>query len=162
MKKFMKKCLPMLALSVVALVGATGCGGTDTPDKPDEPTTTLKDLKATVTWWNNYKDPVADGVAEDEARKKSDYTEYYFAKDAITEFNKIYPNITVETTYKGAYSGIHQAVNTGINSGDIPTLASGYADATYGYSKAGVSFDVSEYMDDAELGFGKTIDSDGK
>src|SRR5574344_618326 len=162
MKKFMKKWLPMVALSVVALVGATGCGGTDTPDKPDEPTTTLKDLKATVTWWNNYKDPVADGVAEDEARKKSDYTEYYFAKDAITEFNKIYPNITVETTYKGGYSDIQKAVNTGINSGDIPTLASGYADATYGYSKAGVSFDVSEYMDDAELGFGKTIDSDGK
>lgn len=161
MKKFMKKCLPMLALSVVALVGATGCGGTDTPDKPDEPTTTLKDLKATVTWWNNYKDPVADGVAEDEARKKSDYTEYYFAKDAITEFNKIYPNITVETTYKGGYSDIQKAVNTGMNSGDIPSIASGYPDAVAGYVSAGVALDVGQYFDDAELGFGKTIDSTG-
>ena len=155
MKKFLKK-LPVLALSVVALASLAGCGEQDNGEKKS-----VKDLTATVTWWNNYQDPVADGVAEEEARKKSTYTEYYFAKDAIAEFNKIYPNITIETTYKGSYSNIQTAVNTGINSGDIPSMATCYGDHVAGYIKAGVANDVGVYFDDPEIGFGKTLDAEG-
>lgn len=163
MKKLMKKSmLPMLALSAVAFM-AVSCsnGGSNYTAYNSEELGSPKDLTATVTWWNNYVVPeIGDKLTEEAARKKSTYSEYYFAKDAIVEFNKLYPNIKVEPTYKGSYSEIQTAVNTALNSGDTPSIASCYADHVAGYKKAGASLDMTGYIDDATIGLG--LGNDGK
>jgi len=160
MKKLMK-IMPALTLAAVAFM-ATSCGGDSGIKSAWNPSATEKpaDLKATVTWWNNYAQPDAT-MSEADARAKSTYTEYFFAKDVITEFNKLYPNITVNQVYKGGYGDIQTAVNTAINSGDTPSIATCYGDHVAGYIKAGAALDVSGCFDDKYIGFGKTVNASG-
>ena len=156
MKMIKKMIAPVLTLTAVALLA--GCGKESGVDVPDN----LKEITATVRWWNNYQVPeITESFTEEQARQKSTYTEYYFAKDAIAAFNEIYPNITIETEYKGAYAAIASAVSTAAQTGDHPNLVSGYPDTVAGYVNAGISLDVTPYLQDEKVGFGKTIDAEG-
>ena len=109
--KLMKKSL-ILLLSTFALVG---CGG-----KGSE---SVEEHDVEVIWWNNYEVP-KKGDNEEEARKKSNYREYYYAKDLIAAFEAENPHIKITTAYQGSYSDIAKAVKAGIDTGNIPTIAS--------------------------------------
>ncbi len=62
---------------------------------------------------------------------------------AITRFNEIYPNITIEHTSKGGWSDINGTVNTEINGGNQPNVVYCYPDhvAMYNLAKAVVTLD---------------------
>lgn len=140
MNKLLKKSkFVIVATSLLAL---TSCGSTSN--------------KTTIVWWNNYQEPeISASLTEEQARASSTYKEYYWAKDLIAEFETAHPNIHVETVYKGSYSNIVTAVKSALNTGDTPNIASGYGDAVATYDAAGASLDMSSFIDDANLGFGK-------
>ena len=112
-----------------------------------------EDDRIAVTWWNNYVAPTS-GTDEDN-RKNTKYNEYYFAKDVIDQFEKDHPNIRVDMVYKGKYNEIANEIKDGISTGNIPSLASGYADNTAVYANQGVALDVSSFIDSPKFGFGK-------
>lgn len=61
----------------------------------------------------------------------------------IEEFNKLYPNIKVETTSVGGYDDVREQISTEITVGNQPNIAYCYADhvALYNLAKAVVSLD---------------------
>lgn len=141
MNKLLKKS--KFVLVATSLLALTSCGGSNS-------------TKTTIVWWNNYQVPeISDSLTEEKARASSTYKEYYWAKDLITEFETAHPNIHVETVYKGSYSNIVTAVKSALSTGDTPNFASGYGDAVATYNAAGASLDMSSFIDDANLGFGK-------
>lgn len=160
MKRFIS--LGVTALALVSTVLLSGCGETKPTVRGWKPSATEKpaEIKATVTWWNNYQVP-EDPANEAEDRTKNMYTEYFYAKDAITEFNKLYPNIKIVTSYKGNYAAIQKAVSQGTNTGDFPSMSSCYADFVAGYIKDGIALNVDECINDPYIGFGKTVDTTG-
>ncbi|MDD7328959.1 MAG: extracellular solute-binding protein, partial [bacterium] len=135
--KLMKKSL-ILLLSTFALVGCGGKGSESAEEHDVE-----------VIWWNNYEVP-KKGDNEEEARKKSNYREYYYAKDLIAAFEAENPHIKITTAYQGDYSDIAKAVKAGIDTGNIPTIASTYQDNVATYVDAEVSYDMSEFAKELE------------
>ena len=112
-----------------------------------------EDDRIAVTWWNNYVAPTSG--TDEENRKNASYNEYYFAKDVIDQFEKDHPNIRVDMVYKGKYNEIANEIKDGISTGNIPSLASGYADNTAVYANQGVALDISSFIDSPKFGFGK-------
>lgn len=140
MNKLLKKS--KFVLVAASLLGLVSC----------QPTTT----KTKIIWWNNYQVPeISDTLTEEKARANSTYKEYYWAKDLIEEFEAEHTDIEIETVYKGSYSNIVTAVKSALSTGDTPNIASGYGDAVATYDAAGASLDMSSFIDDSNVGFGK-------
>lgn len=159
-KNLSSRLMSVLAVATFATV-LTSCG-TKTYGKGEAPELTaseIKNLKTTVTWWNNYQVP--DDPTDEKNKSSSTYKEYYFLQNVITEFNKLYPNITIDSQYKGSYSDIQTAVNSAISGGGVPTMASCYADHVAGYMKAGASEPMGNYFA-TNYGFGKSVNDAGE
>ena len=73
--------------------------------------------------------------------------------DYIAEFNKIYPNITIEHTAMGDYDGVRDGVKTALTAGNEPHIAYVYPDhvALYNIAKAVVPLD--NFIEHPTLGF---------
>ena len=130
----MKKRLIAMLLLVVMLMSVTalaGCGGDETKVEKSA----------------DYTVPEA-GFNPDEAVTIT-FTHTMGAKlqevlnNYITEFNKIYPNITIEHVSAGGWSDINGQVNTEIAGGTQPNIAYCYPDhvAMYNIAKAVVVLD---------------------
>ena len=142
MNKLLKKS--KFILVATSLLTLTSCGSTGSAKK------------TTIVWWNNYQTPeISESLTEEQARASSTYKEYYWAKDLIDAFEAEHTNIHIETVYKGSYSNIVTAVKSALSTGDTPNMASGYGDAVATYDAAGATLDMSSFIDDADLGFGK-------
>lgn len=116
----------------------------------------IKNLDTTITWWNNYKEP-----ENKEDFNKTSYSEYIFEKEVIAEFNKVYPNIKVNTKYIGNYSKIGTQLNSSLSGGNTPNIASVYGDYVAGFMKAGATLVMDDYISNSDYGFGKSVDADG-
>ncbi len=148
MKKFFKnKVMPALALGAVMLT-AVSCG--EQPSPSDE---SGREIKATITWWNNYKQPTNPGDID-----KPDFKEYKFVSEVIKEFNKIYPNIEVKVENKGSYNDIQKAVSSGLSTGSIPNIATCYPDHVATYKESGAVLAMDDFMNNEKIGLGKTYD----
>ncbi|MCI1734450.1 MAG: extracellular solute-binding protein [Bacilli bacterium] len=173
MKKLIKANLVALTL-MVAVVGLSSCTkttstATSTTSTATSTTTStaastvsptedpdVDPTKAvTVTWWNNYQVPDLTKTTEADARKSSTYREYYYAKDLIDAFHAEHTNITVNQVYKGTYNEIVAAVSAGLKSGDTPTMATCYGDNVATFNEAEATLDMSSYVSDSKVGFGK-------
>ena len=73
--------------------------------------------------------------------------------DAIAEFNKIYPNITIEHESYGDYNGVRDQIKTEISVGNQPNLAYCYPDHVALYNVAGVVQTLDVFIEDATVGF---------
>ena len=73
--------------------------------------------------------------------------------DAIVEFNKIYPNITIEHESYGDYNGVRDQIKTEISVGNQPNLAYCYPDHVALYNVAGVVQTLDVFIEDATVGF---------
>ena len=64
--------------------------------------------------------------------------------DYIVEFNKLYPNITVEHASQGDYDGVRDQIKTALTAGNQPNIAYCYPDhvALYNVAKAVVPLDA--------------------
>lgn len=142
MKLMKRKSLGILALTSLLLVGC----GDKTSEKKDESGNSDKQVE--VIWWNNYAVP-SEGT-EEENRKKTTYTEYYYATDLIKAFEAANPNIKITMSYKGNYTKIYSAIKEGMATGNIPTIASTYQDNVAYYLDNDVSYDMSEFAKELE------------
>lgn len=132
----MKKNVLGLSLAVLSIFGLTGCK--------------QGDGKTEVIWWNNYQTPDLSTTTEEEARKNSNYREYYYAKDLIEAFEAANPTIKITQVYKGSYSDIKSAVDAGVTAGNIPAMVSCYADSAYAWYESNVVKDMSSVVEELE------------
>ncbi len=104
-----------------------------------------KDNRIHVAWWNNYQVPT--NMTEEESRKKSTYTEYWFATDLIKAFEEENPTIKIDMSYKGSYSEIVTLTSTALATGDQPNIVSCYGDSVAVFRNASEDavLDMSEY-----------------
>ncbi len=104
-----------------------------------------KDNRIHVTWWNNYQVP--ENMTEEDSRKKSTYTEYWFATDLIKAFEEENPTIKIDMSYKGNYSAIVTATSSALGTGDQPNIVSCYGDSVAVFRNASEEavLDMSEY-----------------
>ena len=73
--------------------------------------------------------------------------------DTIVEFNKIYPNITINHESFGDYDGVRNQVKTEIAVGAQPNLAYCYPDHVALYNKAGAVQTLDVLINDPTYGF---------
>ena len=72
---------------------------------------------------------------------------------AIEDFNKIYPNITVEHKTYGDYNGVRDQIKTEISVGDQPNIAYCYPDHVALYNVAGAVQTLDSLIADPTYGF---------
>lgn len=130
------KCASALSLGVIAAAALTGCGsngGSSTSALP-----TYDGSEVTIEFWNNYaEDPTPDDTSDD-----YNYEAYHYMKTMIADFNKQYPNITVNTKAYKNYPAIATDVEKGLKDGNTPDLAITYG--TYAYNWTEYLLDVTE------------------
>ena len=68
--------------------------------------------------------------------------------DAIEDFNKIYPNITVVHESLGDYDGVRDQIKTEISVGNQPNIAYCYADHVALYNLAGAVQTLDTFIND--------------
>ena len=73
--------------------------------------------------------------------------------ETIIEFNKIYPNITIEHQSPGSYDDVRNQIKTEIAVGNAPNLAYCYPDHIALYNKAGAVQTLDVLINDATYGF---------
>ena len=139
-----KSLLAFAALACLATV-VTSCDPTETD------IVKATEIDCEIVWWNDY--------AEDST--SADTTRHDYVEGVIEEFNKIYPNIKVTQKYVGNYATIASTVSAGIATGDIPNIASMYADSAVNFDNSGAVLHSQDYFDDEEIGFGLGYDEDG-
>jgi multiple sugar transport system substrate-binding protein len=72
----------------------------------------------------------------------------------ITEFNKVYPGITVTTTSQGGYDQLKQTISNAIPAGTTPTMAYCYPDHVAEYLAAGAVLKMDDYINSTKWGLG--------
>lgn len=70
----------------------------------------------------------------------------------ITEFNKIYPNVTIEHIAQGSYPNLRSAVIDYVRIGETPTLIMGYPDNFAEYLDSNSIIPLDEYINHAVHG----------
>ena len=73
--------------------------------------------------------------------------------NAIADFNKIYPNITIEHESLGDYNGIRDQIKTEISVGGQPNIAYCYPDHVALYNVAGAVQTLDVFINDPTVGF---------
>lgn len=73
----------------------------------------------------------------------------------IREFEAENPDISIKASSQGGYPEIYQKLSSAIASGDVPAMATCYADHVSDYLNANAVVDVTEYIESPELGFTK-------
>ena len=117
MKKFNKKLTAVLGLTVAAVLsGCTGPQGTQSVENPVE---AYNGEAVTITFYHTMGENL---------RKVLD--------SAITDFNKIYPNIKVVHSQVGSYDDVRDQIKTEISVGAQPNLAYCYPDHVALYNQA--------------------------
>ena len=135
----MKKRIVAAALLVVMLMGMlAGCGG-----------------KTEVTTSGNFVVPEGgyDGSAVTVTFYNTMGTNLTPVLEAhIAEFNKLYPNITVESVNVGGYDDVRDQISTEITVGNQPNIAYCYPDHVAMYNLAQAVTTLDSLIDDPELG----------
>lgn len=75
-------------------------------------------------------------------------------KALIAQFNRIYPNITIEEAPQGGYPDVLKNISNGIATGNIPTMAYCYEDHVAHYLSKKAVVDMTPYINDPVYGFG--------
>jgi len=95
-----------------------------------------KSLKADVNFWTISGKANGDALAV-----------------LITQFNKEYPNITINVTTQGGYPDLEQKIGDAIPAGTTPNLAYCYPDHVANYLDANAVMDVNDFVNDPAIGF---------
>ena len=144
----MKKRITALLLALVLVMSLAACGGQQ-PSASGKPTgsdTTPADPSTPAQTVGNFAVPEGgyDGSAVTIKFYNTMGTNLRTVLDAyIVEFNKLYPNITVEVTQVGNYDDVRDQISTEITVGNQPNIAYCYPDhvALYNLAKAVTTLD---------------------
>jgi multiple sugar transport system substrate-binding protein len=129
--KFLVLGLIPLALGLLA-----SCGGTKDPDDGGD-NTDLTQLKASISFQTTMgKDNQAS------------------VNRCIEEFNKTYPNISVELSiYSGTYSALANDITSKFATDNYPDMAMVYPDAVADFIDYGKAVKLDDFMSNAEYGW---------
>ena len=140
----MKKRIVAMLLTVVMLMGVlAACGGTTTAPVATEPQAGNEVAPTVAPAETTY-----DGSAVTIKFYNTMGANLRAVLDAyIVEFNKLYPNITIEVTQVGNYDDVREQISTEIAVGNQPNIAYCYPDhvALYNIAKAVQTLD--KYID---------------
>ncbi len=145
MKRILSTLLLVVILAVTALGSLTSCGGSGggggggvAPDfeMPAEGFDTTKPV--TITFYHSMGAGLRD-----------------ILDDAIEDFKKLYPNITVEHQSFGDYDGVRDQIKQEVLVGDQPNLAYCYPDHVALYNDANAVQTLDVFMNDATYGYSK-------
>lgn len=130
----MKKKLLVGSLTVLSALTLSGCDNDETNNNYTGPEygDTFKDpseITATISFWHTM------GAANQ-----------LLLDGMITEFNKTYPNITIEHSAQGGYDDLKDKVSTAIIGGNQPNLAFCYPDHVASYLSQQVVVDLGQYI----------------
>ena len=144
----MKKRITALLLALVLVMSLAACGGQQpsASSKPAGSDTTPADPSTPAQTVGNFAVPEGgyDGSAVTIKFYNTMGTNLRTVLDAyIVEFNKLYPNITVEVTQVGNYDDVRDQISTEITVGNQPNIAYCYPDhvALYNLAKAVTTLD---------------------
>ena len=130
----MKKLLTLFSVAAGALALAS-CSGTKTTfDCPDSFDT---ETPVTVTFWHTMGQTLRGTLDE-----------------AITEFQELYPNITVVHEQFGSYDDVRYQISTNMGTGDFPSMAYCYPDHVALYNEAKITVPLDDIMVHEQYGFG--------
>ena len=134
MKKFLVSLLLLVAM-MFNIVAMTACGG------EDGPTASLDDMDAAVTeyGWQVPAEGYDGSAVEITFYSTMGQSLQPVLEDAIKEFNKLYPYITVVHKSIGSYDDVVDQIKTEITAGNQPNIAYCYPDHVASYNKAGAT-----------------------
>ncbi len=127
-------CTCLLSICLIGCHSSNGLSAFVVPEQFDE------SKQYEITFW---------------AKNDTNKTQVDIYKNAITEFEKIYPNITVNLRLYTDYGKIYNDVITNISTGTTPNVCITYPDhiATY-MSGSNTVVSLDELMDDEKYGLG--------
>ena len=131
----MKKILTLFSVAA-GVLALTSCGGgkKNTFDCPEAFDTATP---VTVTFWNTMGKNLQEPLNE-----------------AIEEFTKLYPNVTVVSEQIGSYDDVRDQVNTNMGTGDYPSMAYCYPDHVALYNEAMITVPLDDVIKHDQYGFG--------
>jgi len=136
----MKKIIALILLTFVLCTGAlTACSGggtTEDTNKPGEQSShTIPTEDVTVVFYHTMGKNLRDVLVK-----------------YIAEFNKVYPNITIDEQSIGGYDDVRDQIITEIQAGKQPALAYCYPDHVATYLRSKKVIDLNDYINDANIG----------
>lgn len=75
----------------------------------------------------------------------------------IPEFNKIYPNITIEHKQQGSYDDLRKQITTELNGGNAPSMAYCYPDHVALYNKSKAVATLDDFIASSAMGLGQEV-----
>ena len=72
---------------------------------------------------------------------------------AITEFNKLYPNVAIDHAAQGDYPALHEKLMSAIPAGTMPTMAFCYPDHVADYMASNAIVNLDTYLNNDDLKF---------
>jgi multiple sugar transport system substrate-binding protein len=95
-----------------------------------------KELTATVDFWTTTGKANGDAI-----------------NTLVTQFNKVYPHITINALPQGGYTDIEQKIRQAIPTGTTPTMAYCYPDHVASYLNSKAVMNIQNFVDDPAIGF---------
>ena len=140
----MKKRIVAMLLAVLMLMGVlAACGGTNATPAPTEPQAGNEVTPTVAPAETTY-----DGSAVTIKFYNTMGANLRAVLDAyIVEFNKLYPNITIEVTQVGNYDDVREQISTEISVGNQPNIAYCYPDHVAMYNIAKAVQTLDKYID---------------
>lgn len=120
----MRRINKLLLVSVASLMSASFLTGCDV------------DKRTNVVFWHTF------GKANQE-----------LLDTLIADFEKENPDIKITAQSQGGYPEIYQKLSSAIASGDVPAMATCYADHVADYLKSNAVVDINAYLESDTLGF---------
>ena len=123
-----------LSLTVMAaLFGSViGCSNSNTGAESkiaDAKTAAEDNSPITIQYWHSHSDEQMAGV-----------------NYMISEFNKKYPNITVEPVFQGGYTDLHKKLQAAVAANDVPAVTNVEVSALPNFADGGVFADLGPYI----------------
>ncbi|MCS7464816.1 ABC transporter substrate-binding protein [Paenibacillus doosanensis] len=120
-----------LAVSAALFGSIVGCsnGGADSGKIEDAKAAAEDNSPITIQYWHSHSDEQMAGV-----------------NYMIQEFNKKYPNITVEPVFQGAYTDLHKKLQAAVAAKDVPAVTNVEVSALPNFADGGVFADLTPYI----------------
>ncbi len=118
----MKKLISLLLVGILALSLVSAVAEDTTPYAVTEP--------ITIQWWHAHEDQFDEHI-----------------KYMVDEFQKQYPNITVEAIYSGSYGEINEAFVAAVAAGEVPALVTANTSYPAVYGSQGLAEDLTPYIE---------------
>lgn len=125
------KWFPLLAASSLMLTTAVGCsnGGEQTTAEASIPPAVEDNSPVTIQYWHSHAEVQMPAV-----------------NYMIGEFQKKYPNITIEPVFQGAYVDLHKKLQAAVAANDVPAVTNVEVSVLPNFADSGVFADLSGYI----------------